>query len=251
MQVSRNDSSIFTGKHGVCFTLIINPNWYKKMIKKFNKQIALLLGLGLQDIEQSGDASIRQLSIKADGTENMFPPQETNGVSLNLHSDSARMHFKRIMQQRVEQGELAGFLLLHNKIITKLGDLLEKPDGQSLYVSCMTVDGKILVKQDYTTNEAGKLVLGKRIVLDHDPEEDQADNGVLAEVALSLPDEHFERLKDKMAEGLPQEWVDYVNRERENKDPSEWFSPVPEFEIPELPAEEGGHDEVLDAEETV
>jgi hypothetical protein len=222
----------------------------EKMIE-VEEKIELLLGLGLQDIEQSGDVLMRLLSIKADGTENMFPPPETNGVSLNLHSDSARIHFKRIMQQRVEQGELAGFLLLHNNIITKLGDLLEKPDGQSLYVSCMTVDGKILVKQDYTTDEAGKLVIGEKAVIDHDPEEEHLTHGFLAEMALSLPDELLESHKDKMAEGLPQEWVDYVNRERENKDPSEWFSPVPEFEIPELPAEEGGHDEVLDTEETV
>ena len=221
------------------------------MYKKYEKQSNELMALGIRDLEQSGDVSMRLLSIKADGTENMFPPPETNGVSLNLHSDSARIHFKRIMQQRVEQGELAGFLLLHNNIITKLSDLLEKPDGQSLYVSCMTVDGKILVKQDYTTDEAGKLVIGEKAVIDHDPEEEHLIHGFLAEVALSLPDELFESHKDKMAEGLPQEWVDYVNRERENKDPSEWFSPVPEFEIPELPAEEGGHDEVLDDEETV
>jgi hypothetical protein len=241
----------FTLKHGASCTPFINPNWYKKMIKNFNKQIELLLGLGIQDIEKTGNVSIRELSIKVDGSEELFPPSETNGVSLNLHSDSARMHFKKIMQRRVEQGELAGFLLLHNNIITKLGDLLEKPDGQSLYVSCMTVDGKILVKQDYTTDEAGKLVIGEKAVIDHDPEEEHLIHGFLAEMALSLPDELLESHKDKMAEGLPQEWVDYVNRERENKDPSEWFSPVPEFEIPELPAEEGGHDEVLDTEEPV
>ena len=71
------------------------------MLKKCKKQSELLLGLGMQDIEQQGRVSVRQLLVKADGTENMFPPPETNGVSLNLHSDSARIHFKRIMQQRV------------------------------------------------------------------------------------------------------------------------------------------------------
>jgi len=67
------------------------------MGKMIEGKIELLLGLGMQDIRQQGGASVRQLLVKADGTENMFPPPETNGVSLNLHSDSARMHFKRIM----------------------------------------------------------------------------------------------------------------------------------------------------------
>jgi hypothetical protein len=222
------------------------------MKKKYNKQIELLLGLGLQDIEQSGDVSIRQLSIKADGTENMFPPPETNGVSLNLHTDSARMDFKRIMQLRVEQGEFAGFLLLHNNIITKLGDLLEKPDGQSLYVSCMTVDGKILIKQDYTTNEAGKPVIGERTVIDHDPEDEFLVHGFLAEMALSMPDEMFAKVpQETFSESFPQEWIDYIHRERENRDEDEWYSPKREPDSSDPDTEQGGSHEVLAAEETV
>ena len=222
------------------------------MEKMIEDKAELLLGLGLQDIEQSGDVSIRQLSIKADGTENMFPPPETNGVSLNLHSDSARIHFKRIMQQRVEQGELAGFLLLHNNIITKLGDLLEKPDGQSLYVSCMTVDGKILVKQDYTINEAGKLVLGERTVIDHDPEDEFLLHGFLAEMALGMPDENFAKVpQETFSKSFPQEWIDYIHRERENRDEDEWYSPKREPDSSDPDTEQGGSHEVLAAEETV
>ena len=222
------------------------------MNKKVEGQIELLLGLGLQDIEQSGDVSIRQQSIKADGTENMFPPPETNGVSLNLHSDSARMHFKRIMQLRVEEGEFAGFLLLHNNIITKLGDLLEKPDGQSLYVSCMTDEGKIVVKQDYTTNEAGKPVIGERTVIDHDPEDEFLVHGFLAEMALGMPDEMFDKVpQETLSESFPQEWIDYVHRERENRDPDEWASPTREPDSSEPDTEQGGSHEVFDLEETV
>ena len=77
------------------------------MYKKYEKQINELMALGIRDLEQSGDVSMRLLSIKVDVSEELFPPSETNGVSLNLHSASARMHFKRIMQRRVEQGELA------------------------------------------------------------------------------------------------------------------------------------------------
>ena len=190
------------------------------MVEKFNKQRELLLGLGMQDIEQQEDVPIRQLTINADGTESMFPPAQTHGVSLNLHSDSARILHKKTFQLKVEQGKILGFLLLYNNMVTKPGDLLDNPNGQSLYVLCMTIDGKIVVRQDYTTDEAGKLVLGERTVIDHDPEEEHLIHGFLAEMALSLPDELFESHKDKMAEGLPQEWVDYVNRERENKDPS-------------------------------
>ena len=219
----------------------------KKMIEG---KIELLLGLGLQDIEQSGDVSIRQLSIKADGTENMFPPPETNGVSLNLHS--ARMHFKRIMQLRVEQGELAGFLLLHNNMITKLGDLLEKPDGQSLYVSCMTDEGKIVVKQDYTTNEAGKPVIGERTVIDHDPEDEFLVHGFLAEMALGMPDENFAKVpQETFSKSFPQEWIDYIHRERENRDEDEWYSPKREPDSSDPDTEQGGSHEVLAAEETV
>ena len=173
------------------------------MYKKYEKQINELMALGIRDLEQSGDVSMRLLSIKVDVSEELFPPSETNGVSLNLHSASARMHFKRIMQRRVEQGELAGFLLLYNNMVTKPGDLLDNPNGQSLYVLCMTIDGKIVVRQDYTTDEDGKLVLGERTVIDHDPEEEHLIHGFLAEMALSLPDKLFESLKDKMAEGLP------------------------------------------------
>ena len=250
----RNTSKLeyfFTLKHGVFCTPFINPNWYKKMIEKFNKQIELLFGLGIQDIEKTGNVSIRELSIKVDGSEELFPPSETNGVSLNLHSDSARILHKKTLQLKVEQGKILGFLMLYDRMITDVDDLMNNQDSQSLYVLCITVEGKIVVKQDYTTDEAGKLVIGEKAVIDHDPEEEHLIHGFLAEVALSLPDELFESHKDKMAEGLPQEWVDYVYRERESKDPSEWFSPVPEFEIPELPDEEGGHDEVLDAEETI
>ena len=222
------------------------------MGKMIEGKIELLLGLGLQDIEQSGDVSIRQLSIKADGTENMFPPPETNGVSLNLHSDSARIHFKRIMQLRVEQGELAGFLLLHNNIITKLGDLLEKPDGQSLYVSCMTDEGKIVVKQDYTTNEAGKPVIGERTVLENDPEDEFLVHGFLAEMALGMSDEMFAKVpQETFSESFPQEWIDYIHRERENRDEDEWYSPKREPDSSDPDTEQGGSHEVLAAEETV
>ena len=222
------------------------------MGKMIEGKIELLLGLGMQDIRQQGGASVRQLLVKADGTENMFPPPETNGVSLNLHSASARMHFKRIMQLRVEQGELAGFLLLHNNIITKLGDLLEKPDGQSLYVSCMTDEGKIVVKQDYTINEAGKLVLGERTVIDHDPEDEFLVHGVLAEMALGMPDEMFAKVpQETFSESFPQEWIDYIHRERENRDEDEWYSPKREPDSSDPDTEQGGSHEVLAAEETV
>jgi len=222
------------------------------MGKMIEGKIELLLGLGMQDIRQQGGASVRQLLVKADGTENMFPPPETNGVSLNLHSDSARMHFKRIMQLRVEEGEFAGFLLLHNNIITKLGDLLEKPDGQSLYVSCMTDEGKIVVKQDYTINEAGKLVLGERTVIDHDPEDEFLVHGVLAEMALGMPDEMFAKVpQETFSESFPQEWIDYIHRERENRDEDEWYSPKREPDSSDPDTEQGGSHEVLAAEETV
>jgi len=222
------------------------------MEEKIKGKIELLLGLGIQDIEQSGDVSIRQLSVKADGTESLFPPSETNGVSLNLHSDSARMHFKRIMQLRVEQGELAGFLLLHINMITKFGDLLEKPDGQSLYVSCMTVDGKIVVKQDYTINEAGKVVIGARTVIDHDPEDEFLEHGYLAERALSMPDEMFAKVPpETFSKSFPQEWIDYIHRERENRDEDEWYSPSRKLDSSTPDKEQGGSHEVFDLEETV
>jgi hypothetical protein len=116
----------------------------------------------------------------------------------------------------------------------------------------MTVDGKILIKQDYTINEAGKLVLGERTVIDHDPEDEFLVHGVLAERALGMPDEMFAKVpQETFSESFPQEWIDYIHRERENRDEDEWYSPKREPDSSDPDTEQGGSHEVLAAEETV
>jgi hypothetical protein len=222
------------------------------MKQNVNEKVELLLDLGIQDIEQQGQVSIRQIVLNTDGTEKLFPPPETNGVSLNLHSHSARMNFKRIMELKFQEDDIAGFMLLYNSMITNLGDLLDNPSEQSLYVLCMTAEGKIVVKQDYTIDESGKLVHGERTVINHDPEDEFLDHGFLAEKALSMPDEMFAKVpKETFVESFPKEWLEYLHRERENRNNDEWYSPKRESDSSDQDTEQGGHDEVFDLEETV
>ena len=222
------------------------------MKENFEPQIEMLIGLGIQDIEQKGQVSIREMAIKQDATETVFPPPGTSGISLNLQSHSSRMFFKRKMQLQVEKDAYAAVLLLYDSMITKPSDLLEKPTNQSLYVLCMTADEKIVVKQDYTKDEAGNPVLGERTVIDHDPEESQLAYGIIAEILQSCPDKDFEAIPEKLwAQNLPKEWVDYVRRERQNRDPTEWISPVAaSLPFQPLPTEEYD-DEIFDLEETL
>jgi len=221
------------------------------MKKNFGPQIEMLFGLGIQDIEQTGDVLIRELSIKDDGAEELFPPSGTIGVSLNLHSHSARLNFKRVMELKTQKADIVGIMLLYNNMITNLKDLLDDQGKQSLYVLCMTADEKMLVRQAYTIDEAGKLVLGERIVLDHDPEETFLDHGFLAEQAVSMPDEMFAKVsKEILDDSFPKEWLDYIHRERKNRDEDEWYSPK-RATASITDKKEGGHDEVPAAEETV
>lgn len=222
------------------------------MEKKFKQQIEMLLELGIQDIMQHGQVSIREIAIKPDGTETVFPPPGTNGVSLNLQNHSARMYFKREMQVQVENDAFADVLLLYDNMITTPSDLLENPNSKCLYVLCMTANEKMVVKQDYTIDETGKPVFVERIVFDHDLEESQLAYGIITEILQSCPDKDFEAIPEKLwVQDLPKEWVDYVRRERQNRDSDEWISPVAaSLPFQPLPTEEDD-DEVFDLEETV
>jgi len=156
------------------------------------------------------------------------------------------------MQLRVEKGMKQGILLLYNNMVTRPSDLLENPNGQSLYVLCMTPDGKIVVRQDYTKDEAGKVILGERTVLDHDPEDNQVAYGFYSECLLSFSDEQFASIPEEMwTKGLPYEWIEYVYRERKHRNEEEWPSSDKNPIYPRLPIKQGGQDEVLAAEKTV
>ena len=222
------------------------------MKENFEPQIEMLLELGIQDIMHHGQISIREMAIKPDGTETVFPPPGTNGMSLNLQSHSSRMFFKRRMQLQVEKDAFAAVLLLYDSMITKPSDLLENPANQSLYVLCMTAGEKIVVKQDYTKDENGNPVLGERTVIDHDPEESQLAYGITAEILQSCSDKDFALIPEELLDkSLPKEWGDYVHKERQNKNPDEWVSPVAaSLPFQPLPTKGGNH-EVSDAEETV
>ena len=222
------------------------------MEKKHKKQIELMLGMAVQDIEQTGIMSIRLLVIKPDGTEFRFPPPQSFGVSLNLVSHSARMIYKKAMQMEVEKGKVIVGMFLYNSMITKPGDLVDNPNGETIYLLCMTVDGKIVIRQDYTVDENGKPVLGEKKVYDHDPEQSQMDYGTNAETLISLTNEEFAAIPEEdLAEGLPKEWIDYVHRERQNRDEDEWYCPKRATESSITDKKEGGSHEVPAAEETV
>ena len=222
------------------------------MLKAYNKQIELMLGMAVQDIEQTGDMSIRLMVIKPDGTEFMFPPPQTIGISLNLESHSARMLHKRTMQLQVENGDIIAGMLLYNSMITKPGDLVDNPNDKSIYLLCMTIDGKTVIRQDYTIDETGKPVLGKKTVYEHDPEQSQIVYGANVEILMSYTDEQFAAIPEESWVGsIPKEWVDYVHRERQNRDSDEWsYAATEPIHSPPL-AKKGGNDEVSTAEETV
>jgi hypothetical protein len=62
----------------------------------------------------------------------------------------------------------------------------------------------------------------------------------------------FAESQQKMQElGFPKEWLDYVRRERKNRDEDEWYSPKRATESSITDKKEGGHDEIPAAEETV
>lgn len=223
------------------------------MEKKFKNQFDELMALGIGDIKQLGDVSIRGTIVYADGKETMFPPPGTNGVLLNLHKDSARMAHKKIMRHRIAvESDVEAMFFLHNRVIYELADLVKHPNRISLYVLGMTAEENIFVRQDYTLDDSKKLVFGELAVLDHDPEEAFWVHGYLAENAISMPDEMFAKVpQDTLSKSFPQEWIDYIHRERENRDEDEWYSPKREPDSSDPDTEQGGSHEVLAAEETV
>ena len=223
------------------------------MNKKYKKQPLELMELGRIDLEQNGMVSIRGTIVYADGKETMFPPPGTNGVLLNLHKDSARMAHKKIMRHRIAvESDVEAMFFLHNRVIYELADLVKHPNRISLYVLGMTAEENIFVRQDYTLDDSKKLVFGELAVLDHDPEEAFLVHGYLAENAISMPDEMFAKVpQDTLSKSFPQEWIDYIHRERENRDEDEWYSPKREPDSSDPDTEQGGSHEVLAAEETV
>ena len=67
-----------------------------------------------------------------------------------------------------------------------------------------------------------------------------------------MPDEMFAKVpQDTLSKSFPQEWIDYIHRERENRDEDEWYSPKREPDSSDPDTEQGGSHEVLAAEETV
>ena len=223
------------------------------MYKKHQKQIQELMAIGRRDLEQNGIISIRGTIVYADGKETMFPPPGTNGVLLNLHKDSARMAHKKIMRHRIAvESDVEAMFFLHYRVIYELADLVKHPNRISLYVLGMTAEENIFVRQDYTLDNSLKFVFGELAVLDHDPEEAFWVHGYLAENAISMPDEMFAKVpQDTLSKSFPQEWIDYIHRERENRDEDEWYSPKREPDSSDPDTEQGGSHEVLAAEETV
>ena len=223
------------------------------MQKKFKSQIEELMALGIRDLEQNGLILTRETIVDADGKEFTTPPPETNGISLNLHSDSARISHKKVLRRRVEKNPAieAGFLL-HGRVIYELADLVKHPNRLSLYVLGVAAEENIFVRQDYTSDNSKKLVFGEFTVLDNDPEDSFLDHGFLAERALSMPDEMFAKIPQNiLAQSFPKEWIDYIHRERKNRDEDEWYSPKRATESPTIDKKQGGGHEVFDLEETV
>ena len=156
------------------------------MYNKFKKQIEELMALGIGDIKQLGDVSIRGTIVYADGKETMFPPPGTNGVLLNLHKDSARMAHKKIMRHRIAvESDIEAIFLLHYRVIYELADLVKHPNRFSLYVLGMTAEESIFVRQDYTLDDSKNLVFGELTVLENDPEDEFLVHGYLAEKAIT------------------------------------------------------------------
>ena len=223
------------------------------MLKKYEKQIQELLALGRRDLERDGIIPIRQTVVEADGKEFTIPPSEMKFASLNLRSDSARMsHKKKIWLSARKNPHAKAIFLLHDRVIYELADLEKYPNRLSLYVLGLTSEQEIFIRQDYTFDNSGKPVFGEVTVLDHDPEEAFLDHGFLAEQALSMPDKMFAKVpEDMLAESFPKEWLDYLHREREDRDDDDWYSPKRATESSITDKKEGGHDEVPVAEETV
>jgi hypothetical protein len=223
------------------------------MNKKYKKQPLELMELGRIDLEHNGMVSIRGTIVYADGKETMFPPPGTNGVLINLHKDSARMAHKKIMRHRIAvESDIEAMFFLHYRVIYELADLVKHPNRFSLYVLGMTAEESIFVRQDYTLDDSKKLVFGELAVLDHDPEDEFLVHGFLAERALGMPDEMFAKVpQETFSESFPQEWIDYIHRERENRDEDEWYSPKREPDSSDPDTEQGGSHEVFDLEETV
>jgi len=224
------------------------------MFKKYEKEILDLLALGRRDLEQNELISNRETIVYADGKEITFPPPETKGISLNLDCDSARMRHKGMMRLRLwENPDIEAIFFLHYRVIYELADLVKHPNRLSLYVQGITTDEEyIFVRQDYTLDDSGKLVFGELTVLENDPEEAFLDHAFVAERTLGMSDEMFAESQQKMQElGFPKEWLDYVRRERKNRDEDEWYSPKRATDSSITDKKEGGHHEVSDAEETV
>ena len=223
------------------------------MYKKHQKQIQELMAIGRRDLEQNGIISIRGTIVYADGKETMFPPPGTNSVLINLHKDSARIFHKKIMRHRIAvESDIEAIFLLHYRVIYELADLVKHPNRFSLYVLGMTAEESIFVRQDYTLDDSKNLVFGELTVLENDPEDEFLVHGFLAERALGMPDENFAKVpQDTLSKSFPQEWIDYIHRERENRDEDEWYSPKREPDSSDPDTEQGGSHEVLAAEETV
>jgi hypothetical protein len=223
------------------------------MMKKYERQIQELLALGRRDLEQNGMISIRETIVLDDGNEITVPPPGTGGISLNLDCDSARMCRKKMMWMRLKDNPaIEAIFFLHYRVIYALEDLVKHPNRLSLYVLGVTAEESIFVRQDYTLDHSKKLVFGELTVLDHDSEEAFLDHGFLAEQALSMPDEMFAKVpEDMLVESFPKEWLEYIHRERQNRDEDEWYSPKRATESSITDKKEGGSHEVPAAEETV
>ena len=222
------------------------------MLKKYEKQILGLLALGRRDLQQNGMISIRETIVHADGTKITYPSPETGGVSMNLHKDSARISHKKIMQARVKDTHTGAIFFLHYRVIYNLAYLVKHPNRLSLYFLGMTSEESIFVRQDYTLDDSSKLVFGEVTVLDHDPENEFLDHGYLAERAVSMHDEIFTKFsQDILTQSFPKEWLEYIHRERKNRDEDEWYSPRRATESSITDKKEGGSHEVSDVEEIV
>lgn len=194
------------------------------MFEKYEGRIDELMALGVRDFLQTGGVTVRHLTVNLDGSEFMFPPVENHGISLNLGSHSARLNFKVLNNMKVTEGQTSGFLLLHDKLFVDP----VKQDGNgilSLHVLCIDSEGQLFVTDRYSFNDAGDPNFIDRQIMDADPEQPHWKHGTLAELILSVPDEDFAKVPQELwADGLPQEWVDYVLHERQNRDSDEWES---------------------------